>query len=96
LPDPQVRRWTKAEDALLGTMRDEMLAKKLNRPKMGVLLRRQRLKIPICEPMRYKWTSATDKLFHQFPNAEIARRLGITPSAVQNRRFRLGVPSRGN
>jgi len=77
---------------LLGTMTDEQLAKKLNRPKMGISLRRQRLKIPIFGSLRPKWTPAADELFAKHSYVEIARRLGRTISSVQNRRFRLGIP----
>jgi hypothetical protein len=93
LPEPKVRRWSKADDALLGTMRDEALAKKLNRPARAVSLRRQRHGIPVFAPLRQRWTPATDELFSRFPNAEIARRLGRTVSSVQNRRTRLGIPA---
>jgi hypothetical protein len=74
-------------------MRDEVLAKKLNRPARAVSLRRQRHGIPVFGSLRPKWTPATDELFSQFSNEEIARRLGRTVSSVQNRRFRLGIPS---
>jgi hypothetical protein len=91
LPEPKVRRWSKADDALLGTMRDEVLAKQLNRPARAVSLRRQRHGIPIFGSLRPRWMPVDDELFSQFSNAEIARRLGRTLLSVRNRRFQLGI-----
>lgn len=88
-PDPQARPWTNAEEALLGTMTDEELAKKLDRSKIGIGVRRQRLNVPIFAPLRQPWSAADDALFRKFSNGEIVRRLGRTLSSVQNRRFRL-------
>jgi len=74
-------------------MRDEVLAKKLNRPARAVSLRRQRRGIPIFGSLRPRWMPVDDELFSRFSNAEIARRLGRTLLSVRNRRFQLGIHS---
>jgi hypothetical protein len=84
LPDPKVRRWTKADDALLGTMRDEVLAKRLNRPIHAVRFGSNGGKFLSLHRLGHKWTPASDELFRRFSNAEIARRLAgrFRPSKI--------------
>jgi hypothetical protein len=44
-PRPNQHGWTAAEDAVLGTAKDEEVARRLNRPVCGVRARRKQLGI---------------------------------------------------
>jgi hypothetical protein len=95
LPDPKVRPWAKEEDALLGTMRDEELAKRLGRSVMGIALRRQHAKVAKFGRVRTYWSVKEDRLLGTAPDEEIAKRLGRSQKSVTSRRFRLGIEKYG-
>ena len=82
-------RWTKEEDALLGTMPDERLAKKLSRSVEAVRSRRHEKRISL----RRTWRPEDDRLLGTRPDSQIARLVKWTTSSVSERRRRLGIPS---
>jgi len=46
---PAHRKWTAAEERLLGTLPDEVLAARLKRTRLAVLIHRQKLRIPAAK-----------------------------------------------
>ena len=81
------RRWTAAEDALLGTMRDEEVASRTGRPLSGILQRRHNKNIPLTVRQKRLWSPVEDKLVGTAPDAEIAARLQRPIKSVQGRRL---------
>jgi hypothetical protein len=95
IPSPlprQIRRWTRAEEKLLGTDRDTVIAKKLRRSEDAVADRRRKLKIPKSGNQRPRYTPEQDRLLGTISDEELAHRLGRTPRAIQFRRTFLGIP----
>ena len=90
---PPVPLWRKDEDALLGTMRDDELGRRLQRTKTAVEVRRLRLKIPVYERMYPRWSAKEDRLLGKLMDEKVARRLGRTLSGVLNRRKFLRIPA---
>ena len=83
--------WTDEEIALLGTMADEQVAKKVNRPVQAVRQKRERMGIsnPTHSPRvgpRPRWTSEEDQLAPTLSIQETAQQTGRTENAVRNRR----------
>ncbi len=83
-----------AEEALLGTMPDEDLVKKLNRSLIAIKSRRFRQHIPAFAGPR-AWTAEDEALLGKFTDKEIARRFNRTLDAVAIRRQRLRIPAFG-
>src|SRR2546430_13987534 len=85
--------WTVQEQALLGTMPDGELAKKLGRTFMAVRVRRNRLRRPNFEAHPFKrWTPEEEALLGTMRDSELAKKLGRTFVAVIVRRDRLRIP----
>jgi hypothetical protein len=84
------RPWTAAEDKLLGTKLDSVLAKELGRRVVTVRKRRKRKEIP---HFRYRpWTPAEEALLGQRKDNQLALEVGRALSAVKRRRQQLGIP----
>src|SRR5207249_5735360 len=79
--------WTKAEDALLGTMPDRRLAKKLGRSFKAVRARRHAKRISFYR----KWLPKEDKVLGTRTDLEVAKRIRRTPGVVADRRRALGI-----
>src|SRR6185437_3233699 len=95
MPKPKIGNWNREEDALLGTERDRVIAKRLGRPEPGVADRRRKLGIPPSGIRRQRanaWKPKEEKLLGTAPDAEIARRIGRSKNAVKIHRQRLGIP----
>lgn len=86
------RRWTKKEEALLGTMRDSELATKLGRTRDSVEWKRRRLGVPPFIPRAREWTEAELRLLGSMPDAALAEQLGCSRKHVVEKRRELGVP----
>jgi len=84
------KAWTKEEDALLGAIPDELLARKYGRTVEAVRARRHLRRIPLP---RREWRPEDDKILGTRPDAEIAERLGRVISAITYRRRQLGIIS---
>lgn len=85
-----LRRWTAAEDKLLGTVPDAELARRLERSEISVM--RRRLRMGIFVPGRTKlWTSEDDALVGTMPDGELARKINRTLQAVKVRRQQKGL-----
>lgn len=89
------RPWTEKEVALLGTVPDLELARRLNRTKGSIVDKRNQLRI-----YRYRnrpgygaWKGIEDALLGKFADSEVARRLGRPKRVVRRRRNKLGIPS---
>ena len=66
---------TAEEKALLGTMSDEDLARKLGRSVFTIADWRRRLKIPVFAAKRRPWTAEELKMLGKHPDTKLARRL---------------------
>jgi hypothetical protein len=86
------RPWTRAEDALLGTIPDKQLVRRLKRSYGAIAARRQMLRILPCRPQA--WRPEDDKILGTRPDEQIALLLGRTKIAVRARRCELGIPNR--
>ena len=85
--------WKPKERALLGTMSDHDVARKLKRSLGAVRHHRIRRGIrAFGHTIRHSWTRAEEKLLGRYPDRELAKRLGVSPAAVQVRRCRLRIP----
>jgi hypothetical protein len=80
--------WLPEEDALLGTMSDEKLAKKLGRPVTTVTGRRMGKHVWLHKRL---WRPEDDKLLGTRPDREVARLLGRLKVTVSARRRSLGI-----
>src|SRR6266536_4106366 len=81
--------WSPAEDALLGTMTDRKLARKLGRSVKAVKGRRQHKRI--CFLLK-PWRPEDEKVLGTRPDRQIATLLGRTLMNVAQRRRMLGIP----
>jgi hypothetical protein len=90
-------RWTKEMTALLGTMSDGQVAKRLNLPKVAVASKRRRMKIkpgfgiiaPPGTTRPNKW-GQTELGRLRFPDAEVARMTGRTIAEIKAKRAEVG------
>jgi hypothetical protein len=85
------RAWMPAEDALLGTMRDAELARKLKRSVLSVRSRRNDNTSIRFNRTPKRWTPSELRLLGRLPDAEIARRSGRFLASVRNKRVQLGI-----
>lgn len=87
------RIWTpEEEEALLGTMRDPDLARRLERSVSCVRTRRlAKTGIRFNKSPR-QWTPAQLRLLGRLPDAEVGRRTGRFTAAVRNKRMQLAIP----
>src|SRR5437667_8890369 len=81
------RRWTRAEERLLGTKPDAEVAALLGRTRFAVQLRRHSLGIPARYEDRSAWSPEEDKLVGTLPDTEVARILGRSIGSVKARRL---------
>lgn len=85
--NPALRLWTEMEDKLLGTARDENIARRINRSKFAVTARRQNLGIPAWNVCYARpWSPQEDALLGVVPDRLLAKKLKRTFLAVQARR----------
>jgi hypothetical protein len=85
--NPALRLWTVKEDDLLGTARDEQIARRIDRSEDAVRARRNILGIPAWHASYSKpWTPEEDALLGVVPDRALAKRLKRTFLAVQARR----------
>lgn len=88
-PDRNTAFWSEEEDALLGTMPDKPLAKKLGRSVEAVCARRHEKRISL----RRKWRPDEERRLGTLPDAQVAKLLQRDQASVTERRRRLGIPS---
>jgi hypothetical protein len=79
--------WKPKELALLGTLPDEELARRLGRSLIAVSTKRRRLGIASASPRPRNWTNAEDKAVRTLTPVEAAAATGRTLQAVYARRF---------
>jgi hypothetical protein len=80
--------WMEEEDALLGTMSDEKLAKKLGRSVATVAKRRE---IKGIRFYRKLWRPEDDRILGTRPDSQVAKLLGRRIATVVWRRLKLGI-----
>ena len=86
--------WPPEENALLGTMPDMKLARRLKRSYDAVAARRLNQGIPSCNPKRKLWRREDDQVLGTRPDAQIAMLLQRTLHSIRNRRRKLGIPTK--
>ena len=101
-PPPSFKTWSNTDLALLGTMPDSELAKRLNRTDCAVRYRRLKEGILPCNDPRYRrprpphpkaWSAADEALLGTMTDSELGRRIHRTTEAVKSRRKKKGVLS---
>ena len=91
--NPNLRLWSDKEDKLLGTARDEEIARRINRTVTAVRARRNFLGIPAWNASYSRpWTPAEEALLGVVPDRVLAKRMGRTFAAVQARRETKHLP----
>lgn len=84
--------WTRKEIAMLGTIPDAALARKIGLCVSTVLKKRQKLDIPASRPAKsLNWTPAVIAMLGKFPDGEIAGTHGMNVLSVQKKRVSLGI-----
>lgn len=86
--------WTSDELALLGTMADSSVAKRLGLSKFAVWKTRRKLgidAIPGSISRTTNWTAEILSMLGAVPDSEVARVLGVSISTVQIKRCELGI-----
>jgi hypothetical protein len=92
--NPAHRYWTRKEIALLGTMPDHDLARRLQRHPSSVVSKRLALGVRYRCP-RYRWWKPGElKLLGGRPDADIARLTSRSVRAIRLKRMKLGIPNR--
>ena len=84
--------WTRRHIAMLGTIPDAALARKLDLAVGTVLKKRQKLGIPASRPPKtIHWTPAVIALLGKIPDGDIARIYGMNILSVYKKRLDLGI-----
>ena len=85
-------KWTRPRIAMLGTMPDSALSRKLELALCTVLKKRQSLGIPASRPPKFiKWTPALIAMLGKVPDGKIARTYGMNILSVQKKRVSRGI-----
>ena len=89
------RNWSKEEIALLGTDKDETVAKKVGISTSAVAAKRRELNVAPFRspgnPSQRKWTEEELALLGKESDSEIAHKLNISITSVGNKRRSLGI-----
>jgi hypothetical protein len=84
--------WTRRHIAMLGTIPDSALSRKLGLSLGTVLKKRQKLGIPASRPPKsINWTPAVIALLGKVPDGEVARIYGMNILSVHKKRTSLGI-----
>ena len=84
--------WTRRQIAMLGTISDAALARKLDLSSGTVFKKRQKLNIPASRPPKtIHWTPAIIALLGKVPDGEIAEIYGMNILSVYKKRLDLGI-----
>jgi len=87
-PSPSRRRWTEAEDSLLGTKSDRALARKFGRTVKAIKARRQAKGVFLVK----EWKPEDNKILGTRPDLQAAMLLGRSAASIAWRRRKLGIP----
>ena len=92
-PKPGKRHlWTRKHIAMLGTISDAALARKLDLTVGTVLNKRQKLGIPASRPAKFlNWTPAVIATLGKLPDGEVARINDMNILSVHKKRTSLGI-----
>lgn len=86
--------WTRRQIAMLGTIPDAALSRKLDLHLSTVLKKRQKLGITASRPPKtIHWTPDVIGLLGKIPDGEVALRTGINKASVYWKRCKLKIPS---
>ena len=84
--------WTRRQIAMLGTISDAVLCRKLDLSISTVLKKRQQLGIPASRPPKsINWTPAVIATLGKIPDGEVARIYGMNILSVQKKRVSRGI-----
>ncbi|HZZ77570.1 MAG TPA: hypothetical protein VFE62_03570 [Gemmataceae bacterium] len=88
--------WSAEDDALLGTMLDREVSRRIGRSERAVVDRRRVLGVaPFTKRSAPRghanWSPAQDRLLGTMPDVELARKLRCSPMSVFYRRRKLGI-----
>lgn len=84
--------WTRRQIAMLGTVSDAILARKLNLPVGTVLKKRLKLGIPASRPARsLTWTPAAIAMLGKVPDGKIAKLFDMSILSVRHKRISRGI-----
>ncbi len=84
--------WTRKHIAMLGTIPDAAVARKLDLSVGTVLKKRQKLGIPASRPAKsIHWTPAIIATLGRIPDGEVAGIYGMNILSVQKKRVSLGI-----
>ena len=84
--------WTRRQIAMLGTIPDSALSRKLDLCISTVLKKRQELGIPASRPPKFiLWTPDLIALLGKIPDGEVARIYGMNILSVQQKRVSRGI-----
>lgn len=89
LRDRQRRKWTAEEIALLGTMSDLEVARRLGMSNDQA--RRMRVKQARAAHRKVHWTPEAVAMLGAMKDAEVAARLGISIHYIRQKRTKLGI-----
>lgn len=84
--------WTRRQIAMLGTIPDVAVSRRLGLHVSTVLKKRQKLGIPASRPAKsINWTPDVIGLLGKIPDGEVARIYGMNILSVQKKRVDLGI-----
>lgn len=84
--------WTRRQIAMLGTIPDAALSRKLDLCVATVLKKRQKLGIPASRPPKtINWTPEAIALLGKIPDSEVARIYGMNILSVHKKRVAFGI-----
>lgn len=87
------RQWTEEEIALLGTLTDNQVARRIGDISyIAVQKKRRALGIPPAKPVHPPWTSEQIAMLGVLSDAELAQRTGRSSKAISQKRNQLGIP----
>lgn len=93
LEPKSLHKWTKAEDALLGTISDRRAAAKIGVTAGQVLNRRRKLGIPVLgKDTTLRWTEKRIALLGTEPDHVLAKLWNVTQGLIREKRESLGIP----
>lgn len=91
-PGARYCTWTAEEDALLGTLTDKEVARRLGYPVTRVARRRKLLRVPSNNPNHRHWTKEEIALLGTRSDREVGLLVNRTLGNVRAKRFELGIP----
>ena len=86
---PRIRRWSKRQLALLGTMSDGEVSRRTGIARVCIRVKRVALGLPVH---RGRWTIVWLAALGKMPDTALGRLMGLKSNTVRSRRMKLGIP----